>query len=305
MPRQKVIPKSETYANLHKEIKEYFLNKGENEISHLVYLKEAGIATITLNRPEALNAFSLPMIKAWAEALQDAQDDPNIRVVIVTATGKAFSAGGDVKTMLSGNGFIAEDEKGECWGSKALDRKRSLTNYIHKIALTLDAMDKPVICAINGVAVGAGLDMALMCDIRIASDTAQLSAGYVKAGLVPGDGGCFYMPRLIGIAKALELFWTADFVSAQEAERIGLVNKVVPAEELERATLNMARKIAENPPVCVQMIKRAVYSGQRTHDLRTALDLISSHMAVITEMEDHREGVQALKEKRKPLFTGN
>lgn len=244
------------------------------------------------------------MIKGWNEALLDAQEDKNIRVVIVTANGKAFSAGGDVNTMLDGKGFIAEDEQGECWGTRAIDRKRSLTNYIHKIALTLEGMDKPVICAINGVAVGAGLDMALMCDIRIAADTAKLSGGYVKVGLVPGDGGCYFMPRLVGTAKALELFWTADFVSAQEAERIGLVNKVVPADELAAATLAMATRIADNPPVSVQMIKRAVYSSQRTNDLRTALDLISSHMAVITEMDDHKEGVAALKEKRKPVFTG-
>jgi enoyl-CoA hydratase/carnithine racemase len=273
-------------------------------MSHLLYEKDGVIAKITLNRPEALNAFSLPMIKGWAAALQDAQEDPKIRVVVVTAVGKAFCAGGDIKTMLAGNGFIADDEKEECWGKKAIERKRSLTNYIHKVALTLEGMDKPVLCAINGTAVGAGLDMALMCDIRIAADNAQLSAGYVKAGLVPGDGGCYYMPRLVGVAKALELFWTADFVSAHEAQCIGLVNKVVAADDLERVTMEMARKIADNPPVCVQMIKRAVYSGQRTHDLRTALDLISSHMAIITEMDDHMEGVAAIKEKRKPVFTG-
>lgn len=272
--------------------------------SHLLYEKVGVIAKITLNRPEALNAFSVPMIKGWAEALQDAQDDPNIRVVVVTAVGKAFCAGGDVKSMLAGNGFIADAETGECWGDKAINRKGALTNYIHKVALTLEGMDKPVICAINGVAVGAGLDMALMCDIRIAADNVQLSGGYVKAGLVPGDGGCYFLPRLVGVAKALELLWTADFISAEEALRIGMVNKVVPAEELEKATMEMAMKIADNPPVCVQMIKRAVYSSQRTQDLRTALDLISSHMAIVTEMDDYKEGVAAIKDKRKPVFKG-
>lgn len=272
--------------------------------SHLLYEKDGAIAKLTLNRPEALNAFSMSMIRGWAEALQDAQDDSNIRVVIVKAVGKAFCAGGDVKSMMAGDGFIADTENGECWGDKAIDRKRALTNHIHKIALILDAMDKPVICAINGSAVGAGLDMALMCDIRIAADNVQLSGGYVKAGLVPGDGGCYFMPRLVGVAKALELLWTADFISAEEALRIGMVNKVVPADELEQATLEMASKIANNPPICVQMIKRAVYSGQRTQDLRTALDLISSQMAIVTEMEDHKEGVSAIIEKRKPVFQG-
>lgn len=223
-------------------------------------------------------------------------------MVIVSAKGKAFCAGGDVNAMLEGKGFIADDIEGECWGNKGINRKRALTNYIHKVALTLENMDKPVLCAINGAAVGAGLDMALMCDIRIAADNAQLSAGYVKAGLVPGDGGCYYLPRLVGAAKALELLWTADFITAEEAARIGLVNKVVPADELEKAAFELAHKIADNPPVCVQMIKRAVYSAQRTNDLRTALDLISSNMALVTEMDDFNEGVMALKEKRKPIF---
>jgi len=271
---------------------------------HLLYQKDGFIARIILNRPEALNAFSLPMIRRWAEALEDAQNDPQIRVVVLTAKGKAFCAGGDTKTMLAGKGFIAGDENGETWGEKALDRKRSLTNYIHKVALTLDAMDKPVICGIQGAAVGAGLDMALMCDIRLAGESAKLSGGYVKVGLVPGDGGAFFMPRLVGTAKALELLWTGDFISAAEAERIGLVNKVVPDAELEQATLEMAAKIAQSPPVSVQMIKRAVYSAQRTNDLRTALDLISSQMAIVTELEDHREGVQAINEKRSPVFRG-
>lgn len=271
---------------------------------HIIYEKDGAIAKLTLNRPEALNAFSVPMIKSWAEYLQDAQDDPNIRVVVVTAAGKAFCAGGDVKSMLAGDGFIADDVNGECWGDKAINRKNALTKYIHKVALTLDGMDKPVICAINGAAVGAGLDMALMCDIRIAADTVQLSGGYVKAGLVPGDGGCYYMPRVVGTAKALELLWTADFIPAEEALRIGMVNKVVPAADLEKETMEMAQKIADNPPVCVQMIKRAVYSSQRTHDLRTALDMISSHMAIVTEMDDFNEGVAAIKAKRKPVFRG-
>jgi len=274
------------------------------DTDHLLYTKEGFIARIILNRPQALNAFSLPMIKKWARVLQDAQDDPNIRVVVLSANGKAFCAGGDVKAMMAGKGFMADDEKGECWGDKAIDRKRSLTEYIHKVAYTLDSMDKPVICAINGVAVGAGLDMALMCDIRIAADTAKLSGGYVKVGLVPGDGGTFWMTRLVGVAKALELLWTGDFISAQEGLQIGLVNKVVPEAELEKATLEMATKIADSPPVCVQMIKRAVYSAYRTQDLRTALDLISSNMAIVTEMDDHAEGIRPIIEKRKPIFKG-
>lgn len=276
----------------------------EENNSHLLYLKDGFIARIILNRPDKYNAFSLPMIRKWAEALQDAQDDQTIRVIVVTAKGKAFSAGGDVEAMLKGKGFIGCDDLSETWGDKAIDRKRALTNHIHRIALTLEMMDKPVICGINGIAVGAGLDMALMCDIRVAAEDAQLSTGYVKAGIVPGDGGAFYLPRLVGVAKALEILWTGDNISASQAKEMGLVNKVVPAQELEQATLDLAGKIADSPPVCVQMIKRAVYSAQRTNDLRTALDLISSQMAIVSEMSDHKEGLKALKEKRKPVFTG-
>jgi enoyl-CoA hydratase/carnithine racemase len=270
----------------------------------VVYYKENTIARITLNRPEALNAFSLPMINSWASALQDAQDDPDIRVIVVSGTGRAFCTGGDVKTLQSGNGFIACDNSGQCWGEKAIDRKGALTNHIHKVALTLDGMDKPVICAINGLAVGAGLDMAMMCDIRIASTDAKMTSNYVKNGVVPGDGGCFYLPRLVGLSKALELLLTGDFITAQEALNLGLVNKIVPPEELEEAAMEMAQKIAGSPPVSVQMIKRAVYSGWRTRDVRTALDLISSHMAIVIEMDDHKEALDAISEKRRPKFTG-
>lgn len=276
----------------------------EDNNSHLLYQKDGFVARIILNRPEKYNAFSLPMIRKWAEALQDAQEDQTIRVIVVTAKGKAFSAGGDVEAMLKGKGFIGCDDLSETWGDKAIDRKRALTNHIHRIALTLEMMDKPVICGINGIAVGAGLDMALMCDIRVAAEDVKLSTGYVKAGIVPGDGGAFYLPRLVGVAKALEILWTGDNISASQAKEMGLVNKVVPAQELEQATLDLARKIADSPPVCVQMIKRAVYSAQRTNDLRTALDLISSQMAIVSEMSDHKEGLKALKEKRKPVFTG-
>jgi len=288
-----------------KECLKYIKTIQEDNNSHLLYQKDGFIARIILNRPEKYNAFSLPMIRKWAEALQDAQEDPTIRVIVVTANGKAFSTGGDVETMLEGKGFIGCDDHSETWGDKAIDRKRALTNHVHKIALTLDTMDKPVICGINGIAVGAGLDMALMCDIRVAAEDARLSAGYVNAGIVPGDGGAFFMPRLVGVAKALEILWTGDYISAHEAKEIGMINKVVPALELEQATLELAGKIADSPPVCVQMIKRAVYSAQRTNDLRTALDLISSQVAIVSEMSDHKEGLKALIEKRKPVFTGN
>jgi 2-(1,2-epoxy-1,2-dihydrophenyl)acetyl-CoA isomerase len=184
-----------------------------------------------------------------------------------------------------------------------LDHKHYLWKHIHQIPFTLEEMDKPVIAMVNGPAVGAGMDMALQCDLRIASEEARFSEAYVKVGLVPGDGGAYFLPRLVGTAKALELFWTGDFVDAREAERIGLVNKVVPAAQLKEVTYDLARRIADGPQIAIRIIKRAVYQGMRT-DLRTALDSISSHLAVVRYTEDHREGVQAIREKRPPRFTG-
>jgi enoyl-CoA hydratase/carnithine racemase len=147
------------------------------------------------------------------------------------------------------------------------------------------------------------MGMSLMCDMRIASDAARFSTGYVRVGLVPGDGDTYFLPRLIGTARALELLWTADFIEAPEALRLGIVNRVVPADKLQEETYAFARRVADGPQVPVRMIKRLVYQSMRL-DLRTHLDLVSSHMAVVRETEDHKEGVQAFKDKRAPKFKG-
>ncbi|HLF48448.1 MAG TPA: enoyl-CoA hydratase [Methylomirabilota bacterium] len=260
------------------------------QTDELLYEVKDRIATLTLNRPDKMNAFTGPMIQRWAGALAEAQQDPEVNVVVVTGAGKAFCAGGDVARMADGE-------------PTALDHKNMLWEHIHRIPKTLEAMDKPVIAMVNGVAVGAGMGMALMCDVRIASESARFSTGYVKVGLVPGDGDTYFLPRLVGGAKALELLWTADFIEAAEAERLGIVNRVVPPDLLAEETYHLARRIAEGPQVPIRMIKRLVYQSLRL-DLRTHLDLVSSHMAVVRETADHKEGVQAFKEKRPPRFTG-
>jgi enoyl-CoA hydratase/carnithine racemase len=167
----------------------------------------------------------------------------------------------------------------------------------------MDDLDKPVIAAINGTAIGAGLDMALMCDMRIMARSARLSEGYIRVGLVPGDGGCYYLPRLVGTARALELLLTGDFIDSAEAERIGLVNRVVDDDDLPAAVAGLARKIADGPPVAIRMIKRATYQSMRT-DLRTSLDLISSHTGVVGLMHDSAEAMEAFRQKRRPKFSG-
>jgi 2-(1,2-epoxy-1,2-dihydrophenyl)acetyl-CoA isomerase len=164
-------------------------------------------------------------------------------------------------------------------------------------------MDKPVIAMVNGLAVGAGMGMSVMCDVRIAAESARFSTGYVRVGLVPGDGDTYFLPRLVGAAKALELLWTADFIEAPEAHRLGIVQRVVPDAQLREATYAFARQVADGPQIPIRMIKRLVYQSLEL-DLRTHLDLVSSHMSIVRQTADHAEGVAAFKDKRPPKFTG-
>ena len=261
-------------------------------MSDLLYEVKDKIATITLNRPDKLNAFTGDMIEGWAKSLAAAQADDGVNVVIVTGNGRAFCSGGDVGRMRAADA-----------APSALDGKNSLWEGVHRVPKALEAMDKPVIAMVNGLAVGAGMGMCVMCDVRIAAESARFSTGYVRVGLVPGDGDTYFLPRLVGAAKALELLWTADFVEAPEALRVGIVQRVVPDAALQEATYAFARQIADGPQIPIRMIKRLVYQSLRL-DLRTHLDLVSSHMSIVRQTADHAEGVAAFKEKRPPKFRG-
>lgn len=268
----------------------------------MLFKVEDGIATITLNRPESLNAFSVEMIQKWIGALTEVRDNDDIRVLILTGNGKAFCAGGDIKAIKNNDGFLNKDGHEELdFSSTGLNVKNSLWKYVQRIPLLMEEIDKPTIAAINGDAIGAGLDMTLQCDIRLASDKVRLGEGYVKLGIVPGDGGGYYLPRIIGLDKALMLLWTGRIIDAEEAKSIGLVTDVIPHEQLLEEAYKLANSLAKGPQQSIRLIKRTVQQGLKT-DLRTALDTVSSYMGLVTEHPDYKEGLQALMEKRKPNF---
>ena len=245
-----------------------------------------GVGTLTLNRPDKYNAFTKDMIIRWHRILADAAEDPRVKVIILTGAGKAFCSGGDIS---------AQKDRAN---NDSLERKDFLWRHVHKIAFVMQQMDKPTIAAINGTARGAGLDMALMCDLRIMADSATLAESYINVGLIAGDGGTWYLPRLIGVPRALELFWTGRLVEAPEAERIGLVNRVVPLAKLMPAARELATQIAKQPFEAVRAYKRSVYQGM-SMNLSTHLDMVSSHTSILRDTPDHRERVAAFLARKK------
>lgn len=255
--------------------------------THLLFTRDdQGIATITLNRPEKYNAFTKDMIIRWGAILEQCEEDPAIKVLVLTGAGKAFCSGGDIS---------AQKDRAN---NDSLERKDFLFRHVHKIALIMERMDKPTIAAINGTARGAGLDMALMCDLRTMADTATVAESYINVGLIAGDGGTYYLPRIIGMPRALELFWTGRAIGAAEAERIGLVNSVVPPEQLMTVTYELARQIAAQPFEAIRAYKRSAYQGMNM-TLAAHLDMVSSHTSILRDTPDHRAKVAAFLERKK------
>lgn len=248
-----------------------------------------GIGTITFNRPERRNAFTFEMLEEAARVLSEYRDDPAVRVIVLTGAGESFCAGGDVKNMNRPISIV--------------QRKSDLWKRMQVIPKTLSTVDKPVIAMINGDAVGGGMDIALMCDIRVAVETARFSQAYVRLGLAPGDGGAFFLTRLIGLGRALELLLTGDFVDAHEAARLGMINHVVPASELATKTYAIAKKLASLPPLSVQTTKRLTYQSLQS-EMIAALELASSQAAILASTDDHIEAVQSFREKRTGVYRG-
>ncbi len=246
----------------------------------IIYHKSPPLAFITLNRAETRNAFTREMMDSLFRALSDAKEDPEIKVIILSGRGEAFCAGANIKDMAEGK-FAA-------W-----DMKHFLRDYVQRIPLLLEDVDKPVIASIGGPAYGAGFDLALACDLRIASINATFCSAFIRIGLVPGDGGIYFLPRLVGLSKALEILMTGKVIRMEEALRMGLADRVVPAENLEEETRNYAMEMAKWPLEALMAIKRSVYSGLKS-DLRGHLDSISSQQALLTQTEEHREAVKKL-----------
>ena len=253
--------------------------------------REGHVLILTLNRPERLNAISGPMMSALARTLQEANRDPEVRVVILTGSGRGFCAGLDL--VDSGPGARANREP----------QVQQLFGIDDSPPVALWRMDKPVICALNGAAAGYGMDLALLCDMRIAGESGRMACVTAKRNLLPESGGTWLLPRLIGWGKAAELFFRGKVVGAQECKELGIVNEVVPDADLLPTAKQWAAEIAANAPMAVQATKRMMRQGvDETYE--TTVDHLLVHLRVLFGMEDFKEGVNAFMEQREPNFTG-
>jgi len=257
------------------------------------YEKSDYIATITLNRPEVLNAVNARMGEELLDALRSAESDDEVHCLIITGSGRAFCAGEDIQDLRG------QYEKGD---NPKLG-ERLLVKY-NPIIRQIRRLQKPVIAAVNGVAAGAGAGIAYSCDVRVASENARFLQAFIKVGLAPDSGTSFFLPRLAGFSKALELSLTGDELTSKDAERLGLVSKVVPAEQLMETARELGTKLAQGPSKAIGLTKRAL-NKSISSDLETVLEYESYLQEIAGGTADHIEAVRAFFEKRKPVFKGN
>ncbi len=254
----------------------------------LIYEKKDNIGVMTVNRPDKLNALSNELTEELQHLLDEIEKDVDLRVVVITGAGdKAFVAGADINELVERDAL----------------KGRDVSRFRQALFARIENLPVPVIAAVNGYALGGGLELALACNIRIASEKAQFGAPEVKLGIIPGDGGTQRLPRLVGLGRAMELILTGDFIDAQEAHRIGLVNRVVPPDELMESVMTLAKKIALRPPLAVKYAKEAVNRSQEG-DTASGYALESYLHALACTTEDKKEGVTAFLEKRKGQFKG-
>ncbi|GAC1349497.1 MAG: enoyl-CoA hydratase-related protein [Ktedonobacteraceae bacterium] len=262
------------------------------DFQHLLISQDGGIRTITMNRPEVLNAFNDIMLDELGEAVEGAAQDDAVRCVVLTGAGRAFGAGQDLHS------FVARHASSEPGGEVS----EHLGKY-HRVVRAIRTMPKPVIAAVRGVAAGASCNIALSCDMRIAADDARFIEAFARIGLVPDAGGAFFLPRLVGFGKALELSMLADEVSGSEAERIGLVNKCVLLAEFEATTMAIAQRLANGPTRTYALIKELMNKSLES-DLQTMLRIEGELQDIASHTADHREGIAAFLQKRRPNYTG-
>ena len=263
-------------------------------MSAVLYEEADGVVTLTLNEPKTRNAISDPIIEGVVAACRRINADMNVRCMILTGAGEGFSSGGNVKQMRDGEGLF---------GGSPVDMRRGYQHTIHNIARALYDLEVPSICAVNGAAIGAGCDTTLMCDIRIAGRSAQFGESFLRVGLVSGDGGAWFLPRVVGLSRAYEMTLTGDIIDAEKAERWGLVSRVVDDDKLLDEAMALARRIAAFPPHSIRLNKRLLRESQGV-PLSTALEMASAMQALVQSTEDQKEAVTAMLEKRKPVFKG-
>ena len=255
--------------------------------------KEGGIATLTLNLPERLNALSIGIRESLLAAAAETAASDDIRALIITGTGRAFCSGADVRG-LAGQTEIRSGEEG----------RRGTMGPLSLPVLRISQLEKPVIAAVNGVAAGGGFGLAMACDIRIASQDARFISVFVRRGLPVEWGLSFFLPRAVGLSRALDIMWTGRAVDAAEAERIGIVSKVVPPGDLMAEARGLAAALVKGPPIAIELIKRTVYAGLRSNDLATQLGYETYAAGICVRTEDFQEGVTAFLEKREARFQG-
>jgi 2-(1,2-epoxy-1,2-dihydrophenyl)acetyl-CoA isomerase len=258
----------------------------------LLYEVKDGVATLTLNRPERLNALGGTLRDDLHDAITRSSGDSDVRVMVITGAGKGFCAGGDVKAMN-------EAKEGK--------RERPLLEKVapgrDRTLLAMRDAPQPIIAAINGAAAGAGMNLALGCDIRIASSAAKFSQAFVKRGLHPDWGGTYFLPRVVGMARAAEMIFTGEVIDAAEALKLGIVSRVVAPEELMTTVTALARRIAAGPPMAIRLAKHSLYANAE-RDLKASLEGETFAQNICFETEDAREGIRAFVEKRDPVFRG-
>lgn len=262
-------------------------------MSDVLVDKEGHLATLTLNRPERLNAISGPMLEELSANLIELDNDRDVRVIVITGAGKGFCAGLDLQDAAAGKGIGSADGSGIPIN---LDLRTAPPTVLHHI-------DTPTICALNGGAAGYGMDLALGCDIRIASERAKMAAAFTRRGVLPESGGTWLLPRMVGWAKASEIIFTGRTLSAEQCLELGLVNQVVPAKHLEEAVLSMATEIAENAPLAVQASKRMMRIGL-SEEFDDHVHHVFLQLMPLFRSKDFREGMMSFLEKRKPKFEG-